>query len=648
MFSLFRSQKNVVRWVLGGLLTLVAFSMVITLIPGLLSNPTQPTDLVLGEVDGTTITAREVATRMVTQGVPADLPLNAIVLSSASAVNALVERKVQLREADKFGLYPNEQEVAEWVQFQMPFLFPEGVFVGTATYAQYVQQTYKLSIPEFEQQLADSIAVDTRLKQLVTSNILVTNAELEETYRARHEEASIEYVTIAAADFTSRVRVSEEELRETYEREKAQHRIPETRTVKLLVMDDSSLPVPEVAESRLRQYYAQNRESYRVSQQARASHILFLGDLDDPDAEVPAQKAKAEEVLKKIRDGADYDEMAKEHSEDTANVEDAGDLGWFGEGEYPAEFEKAAFALEPEAISDVVKSTAGYHIIKLQEKVVGRTKPFEEVRDQLLSTLRQETMFRDRAKLIDRVAAAARAAGANLEQVGQEFNVEVRTLPAFNVNTPPAGIVGDQVFINTLFTNEPGNPAVSTAGGITKIGVVSAFEPMRLAEFEEVRAKIRDSAIARKSEDLAQQRAQQIAEEAQKPGASLRRVGTRLGDRARISEFFKSSDLVQYVGRAVEIGPEPFSGEFDVVTGPRKVGDNFVIFRPLERREADMAGFIDERDNIRRTQLDMKRNGAFRLYTEAKVTQYEANGRVSKHEERVREFAQLYSRNRTN
>ena len=98
----------------------------------------------------------------------------------------------------------------------------------------------------------------------------------------------------------------------------------------------------------------------------------------------------------------------------------------------------------------------------------------------------------------------------------------------------------------------------------------------------------------------------------------------------------------------MEIGPEPFSGEFDVVTGPRKVGDNFVIFRPLERREADMAGFIDERDNIRRTQLDMKRNTAFRLYTEAKVTQYEANGRVSKHEERVREFAQLYSRNRTN
>ena len=648
MFNLFRSQKNVVRWVLGGVLTLVAFSMVITLIPGLLSNPTQPTDISLGEVDGVSITAREVATRMVTQGVPSDLPLNTIVLSSASAVNALVERKVQLQEARKFGLYPNDQEVAEWLKFQMPFLFPEGVFVGTATYAQYVQQSFKLSVPEFEQQLADSMAVDTRLMNLVTSNILVTNAELEAAYRARHEEASIEYIKIAAADFTSRVRVSDEELRTTYEQEKARHRIPETRTVKILVMDDSSLPLPEVAEARQRQYYARNRENYRVSQQARASHILFLGDMDDPDAEVPAQKAKAEELLKKIRDGADFDEMAKEHSEDTANSEDAGDLGWFGEGEYPAEFEKAALALEPGAISDVVKSTAGYHIIKLQEKVVGRTKPFEEVQQQILSTLRQESMFRDRAKLIDRVVAAAREAGANLEQVGQEFNVEVRTLPPFDVNSPPAEIAGDQVFINTLFTNEPGNPAISTEGGITKIGVVSAFEPMRLAEFEEVRDKIRDSVMTQKTEDLAQQRAQQIAEEAQKPGASLRQVGARLGARARISDFFKSSDIVSEVGRAAEIGPEPFSGDLDVVIGPRKVGDNFVIFRPLERREADMAGFIDERDNIRRTQLDMKRKAAFSMYTEAKVAQYEASGRVSKNEDRVREFAQLYARNSTN
>ncbi len=646
MFNLFRSRKRAVRYVLGGILTLVAFSMVITLIPGLLSNPAEATDVPLGEVDGRPITVQHVASHMAAQGVSSDLPFNSILLTSAGALDALVEREVLLMEAERFGLYPNEQEVAEWMQFQMPFLFPDGVFVGNAIYMRYVRQNFKISIPEFEQRLAQSMAVDTRLKRLVTSDILVTTPELEEAYRARNEQTSIEYVKVSAADFTRQVRVTDEELREAYEGEKAQHRIPERRTVKLLLLDDSSLPVPEVPESRLRQYYAQNRATYRVSRQARASHILFMTGMESPDDESPDQKAKAEEVLQKIRDGADFARMAKEYSEDT-NAAEGGDLGLFSAGEYPAQFEQAVFNLEPDAVSNVVKSEAGYHIIKLHEKVPVRTRPFDEVRDELLATLRQEMMQRDRFELTDRVSAAAREAGTDLEEVGRQYELEVRTLPPFSINEPPAELAGDQEFLKALFTNEPGNPALSTEGGITKIGVVSALDPVRPAEFEEVRDKIRDSVVNQRSVDLAQQRAQRIAEEAQKPGASLRRVGSRFGVRARSSEFFKNNDLVENIGSASALGPEPFSGELDLVVGPRRVGNDFVIFRTLERKEADMGPFRVERGNIRKTQLAMKRDAAFRVYTQAKVAAYEAAGRVRKHEDRVREFAQLYARGRT-
>ena len=647
MFNLFRSRKRAVRYVLGGILTLVAFSMVITLIPGLLSNPAEATDITLGEVDGRPITVQHVATYMSAQGVSSDLPFNSILLSSAGALDTLVEKEVLLMEAERFGLYPNEQEVAEWMQFQMPFLFPEGVFVGSAVYTRYVRQNFKVSIPEFEQRLTQSLAVDARLKRLVTSDILVTTPELEEVYRTRNEQASIEYVKVSAADFTRQVRVTDDELREAYEGEKAPHRIPEHRTVKLLLLDDSSLPVPEVPESRLRQYYAQNRATYRVSRQARASHILFMtGTESHDDEEDPGQKAKAEEVLQKIRDGADFARMAKEYSEDT-NATDGGDLGLFSAGEYPAEFEQAVFKLEPDAVSDVVKTEVGYHIIKLREKVPARTRPFDEVRDELLATLRQETMQRDRFELTDRVSAAAREAGTDLEEVGRQYELEVRTLPPFSINEPHAELAGDQEFLKALFANEPGTPALSTEGGITKIGVVSALDAVRPAEFEEVRDNIRESVVNQRSVDLAQQRAQRIAEEAQKSGASLRRVGSRFGARARSSEFFKSSDLVENIGRASVLGPEPFSGETDLVVGPRRVGNDFVIFRILERKEADMGRFANQREDIRKTQLDTKREAAFRVYTEAKVAAYEAAGRVLKHEDRVREFARLYARGST-
>ncbi len=646
MFNLFRSRKRAVRYVLGGILTLVAFSMVITLIPGLLSNPAEATDVTLGEVDGRPITAQSVVAHMAAQGVSSDLPFNSILLSSTGALDALVEREVLLMEAERFGLFPDEQEVAEWMQLQMPFLFPEGVFVGPAIYARYVRQSFKLGIPEFEHQIAQRMAVDNRLKRLVTSDILVTTPELEEVYRARNEQASIEYIKVSTADFTRQVQVTDEELREAYESEQARHRIPERRTVKLLLVDDSILSVPEVPESRLRQYYARNRATYRAPRQARASHILFMAAMESPDDENPDRKAEAEEVLRKIRDGADFALMAKEHSDDT-NAAEGGDLGLFSAGEYPAEFEQAVFDLEPDAVSDVVKTEVGYHIIKLREKVPARTRPFDEVRDELLATLRQETMQRDRFALTDRVSAAAREAGTDLEEVGRQFDLEVRTLPPFSINEPPAELSGDQAFLNALFDNEPGNPALSTEGGITKIGVVSAVDPSRQAEFEEVRDKVRDSLVTQRSTDLAQQRADRIAEEARKPGASLRRVGSRFGARARSSEFFKSSDLVQDIGRASVLGPEPFSGALDLVVGPLRVRGNFLVFRVLERKEADMGNFADEREDIRKTQLDTKREAAFRVYTEAKVAAYEAAGRVRKHEDRVRDFARLYSRGRT-
>ncbi len=644
MFNLFRSQKKVVRLLLGGILSAVALSMVITLIPGLMTNPDEIVELVLGEVDGRPITAQTVATHMRSQGVPPDLPLNSIVLSSAGAVNALTEREVLVMEAEKFGLFPDDQEVADWLKFQMPMLFPEGVFVGTATYAQFVRQNYRLSVPEFERQLAVSMAVDTRLRRLVTSNIVVPNSELLADYRRRNQQAKVEFIKVSPEDFTSQVRITAEELRARYEQEKSQHRIPEERTVKVLTVDAARLPTAEIPESRLRQYYSRNRVSYRLPAQARASHILFT--LEPGEEENSEKEAKANEVLQKIRDGADFVAMAKEHSEDAANAENGGDLGWFSEGEYPEAFEKAAFALELDVISEVVKSIAGYHIIKVHEREAGRTQPFDEVRGQILGALRAETAQADHVKVINEIAAAAREAGSDLESVGLKYDFEVQTLDAFNINDPPPQIAGDQVFINTLFTTEPGTPATSNQDGVTKIGIVTALVPMRLAEFEEVSDTVRQSLLEQKTQDFAQQRAAQIAEAALEPGASLRRVASRFGARVRTSDLFNSTALIDDLGQAGELGPEPFEGDLNVVVGPRQIGDNFAIFRAIERAEADMSRFEDQRENIRRTQVGTKANAEFRIYAEGKVAEYEAAGRVNKYEDRVREFAELYTRSR--
>ena len=126
------------------------------------------------------------------------------------------------------------------------------------------------------------------------------------------------------------------------------------------------------------------------AEQIHARHILIsAGSSGTPDASKPANpaekaqaRAKAEEVLKRVRAGEDFASLAKQFSSDPGSKDNGGDLGWFGHGQMVPEFEKAAFALQPGQISDVVESQFGFHIIKLEERRSGDREQAAEAVEQ--------------------------------------------------------------------------------------------------------------------------------------------------------------------------------------------------------------------------------------------------------------------------
>ena len=111
-------------------------------------------------------------------------------------------------------------------------------------------------------------------------------------------------------------------------------------------------------------------------EQVHARHILIsvksADEVKSPDAaeglDKPQARAKAEEVLKRVKAGENFEALAKEYSTDPGSKESGGDLGWFGKGRMVPEFEKAAFALQPGQVSDIVESPFGFHIIKVEER----------------------------------------------------------------------------------------------------------------------------------------------------------------------------------------------------------------------------------------------------------------------------------------
>ncbi len=148
----------------------------------------------------------------------------------------------------------------------------------------------------------------------------------------------------------------------------------------------------EIEESKLKQYYDAHLDEYK-KEEIKASHILIstLNAMKEPISEEEAAKkeSEAKALLKRLKSGEDFEKLAKEYSEDEASAVNGGDLGYFAKGVMVPEFEEAAFKLKKGEISDIVKSSFGYHIIKLYDKKE-EVSSFEEERENILGTMRYE------------------------------------------------------------------------------------------------------------------------------------------------------------------------------------------------------------------------------------------------------------------
>lgn len=131
------------------------------------------------------------------------------------------------------------------------------------------------------------------------------------------------------------------------------------------------VPTLDITDSELKSYFKENKDTYNQAAQVEASHIL----LND--------KKTAETVLAKLNDGGNWDQLAKKYSQDSSNASDGGNLGYFAKSDMDEDFADAAFSLKVGETSDIVKSSYGYHIIKVTGKKDAKEAKFADVKDKV-------------------------------------------------------------------------------------------------------------------------------------------------------------------------------------------------------------------------------------------------------------------------
>src|SRR5258707_15719431 len=172
--------------------------------------------------------------------------------------------------------------------------------------------------------------------------------------------------------------------------------IPEKRKIKYALFDTAKVQGQvQVTHDDLQAYYNQHRDQYRTPEQVKVSHILIKTPLPGPDGKVDEKgvteaQHRAEDLLRQIKGGAKFEDLAKKYSEDPGSAKEGGSLGWIGKGRTVPEFEKAAFSLPKGQMSDLVKSSYGFHIIRVDDKQDAHMKTLNEVKDQIEPLLKHQ------------------------------------------------------------------------------------------------------------------------------------------------------------------------------------------------------------------------------------------------------------------
>jgi peptidyl-prolyl cis-trans isomerase C len=181
--------------------------------------------------------------------------------------------------------------------------------------------------------------------------------------------------------------------------EKAKERI--LSDAMLEKIDQRNQPSLQDLEAWAQTSYKANSKKYEQPEQVRASHILIR--TAEPDA-----KAKAEAILKELRNGGDFSKLAKDKSQDPGSAAKGGDLGFFTRGRMIKPFEDTAFGMSKAGdISEVIETPFGFHIIRLDEKKPAGLQPFAEVKDALLRQAQNEILNKGRVDERDRILKGA-------------------------------------------------------------------------------------------------------------------------------------------------------------------------------------------------------------------------------------------------
>ena len=402
-----------------------------------------------------------------------------------NVLDGLIQSEVNrqyLRAAD-YGV--SDQQVLAFVQGQEAFQS-----AGAFSPSQYrdVLARQGMNPIQYEDRVREFLVTE-QLRRAIGETVLVTEQELARAYAHEHQQRSFAYRRYQAAVLRDEITISDEQIAERYEQRKASLKAPERVRIAYLELSRDALKQDiDASDEELRALYAEQKDTrFTVPEERKARHILIREST--PDAQ-----DKIESLAGELAQGADFAELAKEHSEDPGSKNQGGDLGWVSRGVMVPAFEQALFSLPEGQVSEPVESSFGWHLIRLDELRPARVRDFDDAREEVLNLYRERQARERFDALAEQLEQLSFENPASLEPAAESLGLEIQESGWFT-RQGGAGITAQDAVIEAAFSslvleNEENSQPIALGNRQVVLRVL-AHEPERPQTLEEVQEQLR-------------------------------------------------------------------------------------------------------------------------------------------------------------
>ena len=359
-----------------------------------------------------------------------------------AALKGLIDRKLLLQGAadSKFGF---SEAALDQVILQTPEFQVDGKF-NAERFDQVIRQL-GYSRMQFRQMLTQEMLIG-QVRAGIAGSGFVTDAEV--LAFARLEKQTRDFATVNIKADPAAVKLTDDEVKAYYDQHAKEFMTPDQVVIDYLELKKSSF-FDQVSVKDDELHAAYEKETANLAEQRRAAHILI--EVNDKVTEAQA-KAKIEDIQARLAKGEKFEALAKEFSQDPGSANNGGDLGFAGPGVYDPDFETALYGLKQDQVSAPVRTTFGWHLIKLLGVEAPEVPSFASLKDKLTRELKAqqvEQRFVEATKQLEDAAFEA----SDLAQPASDLKLTVHTSAPFG-REGGEGVAANRAVVTAAFSPE--------------------------------------------------------------------------------------------------------------------------------------------------------------------------------------------------